>query len=690
MAGRGRDWSLLNGEDPTPGDVGAVEAAASAVRTHAGAAEDAAAGTSGFTAAVGGSGWSGTAAEGFVSAFTPTARLVADTGTALEDGADALEAWGAELQGMQDAADRLLDEARRVKAELEQARRDLADAQESMRMASAAIAAAEPGQGFGAIRAYDEASMRAHRAQEDIERLEQEWADLRRDAADLADEHRTAVVSAAAALGGAAPDAVTLLPFRLSVTAQQLAAALPDLDVDADGDGLVDASELAAAVLEIQGGLLDPDHDLSEEALRLYADLLTGLSADPEAAADVVAALGDDTAHVLLLLQELGRHVGAERYAGVADGLLALIGAASNDPEGREVLRRLVEGDRVGDLLLLIAHAPDLEASLVARIAERVMFDDELLAGMPMRNAFFDAGSGHLEAVLRALGANPEAMRQFLEGGEGRLDHLLGYVDSLELYDPEPLALALAAAIEGADDPAAIAARVIAATGDSDGFGWGNAALVEAVAPHLVELTSHPELMSAGGSTAEALRKFWQVTLDGMSPQELATAYDQVLAGVRDSVAGFPDHWDGTDVTPIADDIIEGISPLLSPFVQAVTENVSEAIGDHEDARDAIEGLLGDVAGAVPVPGVGKVGEVVVGALIEQAAQAAAGGIAGDAPTYDDQLAARIADALQPVVESEIRQAGEVSAQMADDIAQNVAREVAQDLLISVADAKHG
>lgn len=192
-------WDLL-GEEPVPGDPGAIQAAADGYRRAASAAAGAAAAAGRFSG--GAQGWTGTAAVSFASAASHVPGRVQVLAEAAERGGVALGEFANVMRTLQATAEDLLGTA----AEADQARLAAEEELERLHAAHAAAALAEQAT-RAALRDAERRANEAEALGDPSAVVLQQEASLRRVAANDA-ANRVAVLAAdIAAAGSAAIDA---------------------------------------------------------------------------------------------------------------------------------------------------------------------------------------------------------------------------------------------------------------------------------------------------------------------------------------------------------------------------------------------------------------------------------------------------------------------------------------------------
>ena len=295
-AARGRDWALLGG-DPTPGEVGGVEAAADALTGLAGAAEGLAAELVGLGVQTGTSGWEGLAADGYLGAWAPLpggASAVVEPATTASS---ALAGWAEALAGMQAEAADLLDQAEAAEAARQAALAALPGAESARSGTSQALHRvvhdpdATATDRMAAFRAHDRAASRVAGLRHDAEEAADDIAHLRAQAQQLADRHTDTAAFVAARISAADLPAWPHPPFGLRATGGGLLDGSAGLLLDADGDGTVSPAELVAALAHVLGGGEGMDGDAQQAAIVLLGGLLQATAQDREASRELVELL---------------------------------------------------------------------------------------------------------------------------------------------------------------------------------------------------------------------------------------------------------------------------------------------------------------------------------------------------------------------------------------------------------------
>ncbi|AXV05177.1 putative integral membrane protein [Euzebya pacifica] len=346
MAGRGKDFTLLGGTDPAPGDIEVLEYMRTGVDDLAMSSTDVTADVDGLGLAVGTSEWSGDSADGFLRTLATTPPMVAAQGEAWTAVSGVIAGWATTLEGLQARADVLLalaeaNEERRL--QLVQARPAAVQALERARQALRDAREDEDGASDADRRAVERAAERLAEIDAGIAECEAQAARLRGEAAALLEEHEAAAVVVAEQLRAAIPPAPNLLPFGVAVAAAVADDLIPGFDA-AGQDGIIDPTEFGDLLLHVQGELLDPDHDLTDAALRATERMCEALARHEAAAGAVVEALGNDgVAASLTALQYLGQYQDAADHGDLADAILSMIGAASHSAAGSQTLVATVE-----------------------------------------------------------------------------------------------------------------------------------------------------------------------------------------------------------------------------------------------------------------------------------------------------------------------------------------------------------
>ena len=259
---RGRDWTLLGGQDPTPGSVGTVATTAASYRSAGDGAVDCGMGLQDIGLAAGAT-WSGNSAAAFSGALEvlPAPLTAHDAAAAVV--AQALAAWAEALPSYQDRADDLLAQAEATKAALDAA---IGARPGYVARQSAAISQLTQAQRIPDPQARADAvaaaSREVHRRAEQlavhdgaIAGLEDDLAGHRAAAAALASEHLDHATSVAGIITGATLDPLSLPPLSARVAANVFGA----LGVDPLAGGEWSPREIAEMVALAQATDIDPD-----------------------------------------------------------------------------------------------------------------------------------------------------------------------------------------------------------------------------------------------------------------------------------------------------------------------------------------------------------------------------------------------------------------------------------------------
>ena len=182
MAGRGKDFTLLGGADPAPGDTEVLEYMRTGFDDLAMSSTDVTADVDGLGLAVGTSEWSGDSADGFLRTLATTPPLVAAQGEAWTAVSGVIAGWATTLEGLQARADVLLalaeaNEERRL--QLVQARPAAVQALERARQALRDARDDEDGASDAERRAVERAAERLAEIDAGIAECEAEAARLR-------------------------------------------------------------------------------------------------------------------------------------------------------------------------------------------------------------------------------------------------------------------------------------------------------------------------------------------------------------------------------------------------------------------------------------------------------------------------------------------------------------------------------
>lgn len=259
---RGRDWTLLGGQDPTPGSAGAVATTAASYRSAGDGAVDCGMSLQDIGLAVGAT-WRGNSAAAFSGALEvlPAPLTAHDAAAAVV--AQALAAWADALPSYQDRADDLLAKAEATKAALDAA---IGARPGYVARQSAAISQRTQAQRITDPQARADAVAAArrevHRRAEQltvqdgaIAGLENDLAGHRAAAAALAAEHLDHATSVAGIITAATLDPLSLPPLSARVAANVFGA----VGVDPLAGGEWSPGEMAEMVALAQATDIDPD-----------------------------------------------------------------------------------------------------------------------------------------------------------------------------------------------------------------------------------------------------------------------------------------------------------------------------------------------------------------------------------------------------------------------------------------------
>ncbi len=646
-------WDLLGG-DPTPGDPAAIAgtAQALAVAAEASVAAMAAGQTVAASAA---DGWKGATTMAFSRAVADRLALLAAAGSAYLACGEVLHAWSQRLDGLQDEAGLLLQqaehaeevrlaaEARRpgLKAAVVNGRQLVQSTVDPVHLIALqqALAVAEHG-----LLACDKT-------------IAQQGDQLARlvEAAQALGEEATQAGAAQAGLVGAllaaVPDAV---PFAMIAAAIGVEVSL-GIVVDADGDGTVSAAELQAVL-----DALDPAR---AEGTSAAAALLHALAADPDQAALLVEGLGPDGVEGMLHLLggvPPGDHV--DDWLAVLDGATALLGAgAAAGSAAAEVIRQVIgEAILTEDLVVLagLSRVEGLPPALGVLLVDLLHRHDGLdgygawpggLGGALLPEAA-DPALVALQAAVTNLAAldlvdvdgSPNAL------GATILSGALGLTVLPHLWD---VAGGLVSDLVGGlmsreDGPALDPQQVIDAITEVDGpLGFTTLGLIGLLAPALVDAapntTGHTALMDQ--------------MLDGQSPEVLAAAadtmFDAVMAELKAIGGDLYNVGENGDGVPSAEanDVLRVTLEKLGPVLNAI---VGRAVLDSREAALDKATTLGDLSEAIGAAGssAGAVGAppqaVVISAIISAALGIAANHVRPDDPDVEVLAAAELDPAL--------------------------------------------
>lgn len=602
MAGRGKDFTLLGGADPAPGDTEVLEYMRTGFDDLAMSSTDVTADVDGLGLAVGTSEWSGDSADGFLRTLATTPPLVAAQGEAWTAVSGVIAGWATTLEGLQARADVLLalaeaNEERRL--QLVQARPAAVQALERARQALRDARDDEDGASDAERRAVERAAERLAEIDAGIAECEAEAARLRGEAAALLEEHEAAAAAVAEQLRAAIPPAPNLLPFGVAVAAAVADDLIPGFDA-AGQDGIIDPGEFGELLLHVQGELLDPDHDLTDAALRATERMCEALARHEAAAGAVVEALGTDgVAASLTALQYLGQYQDAADHGDLADAILSMIGAASHSAAGSQTLVATVE-DNGPFTAVLLATIEDLGTDLLVAIAEEVLPDQDFFL-IPRRNEFFPSmGFGeHLATVLTALSSDPDAVQTYLDPGNA--DQLAERVRLLLDLDPhahgvdEGVIGVLIAALHDSNADASTVAAALAQTIAADGAGHLDiqVALTVVLQSHLAELLENTGTMVEGFDRDQVTQLFTNL-MDGADGAEVQVITDLVL-GAAAQDAAVPDLANITSESTLSDLLKNELTDWVGPLQQALVANEMSI----EEARAAITSSFTTGAGLV-------------------------------------------------------------------------------------------
>gem|GEM_PF-4530155 len=602
MAGRGKDFTLLGGADPAPGDTEVLAYMRTGFDDLAMSSTDVTADVDGLGLAVGTSEWRGDSADGFLRTLATTPPLVAAQGEAWTAVSGVIAGWATTLEGLQARADALLalaeaNEERRI--QLVQARPAAVQALEHARQALRDARDDEDGASDADRRAVERTAERLAEIDAGIAECEAEAARLRGEAAALLEEHEAAAAAVAEQLRAAIPPAPNLLPFGVAVAAAVADDLIPGFDA-AGQDGTIDPTEFGDLLLHVQGELLDPDHDLTDAALRATERMCEALARHEVAAGAVVEALGTDGVTAsLTALQYLGQYQDAADHGDLADAILSMIGAASHSAVGSQTLVATVE-DNGPFTAVLLATIEDLGTDLLVAIAEEVLPDRDFFL-IPRRNEFFPSmGFGeHLATVLTALSSDPDAVQTYLDPGNA--DQLAERVRLLLDLDPhahgvdEGVIGVLIAALHDSNADASTVAAALGQTIAADGAGHLDiqVALTVVLQSHLAELLENTGTMVDGFDRDQVTQLFTNL-LDGADGAEVQVITDLVL-GAAAQDAAVPDLANLTSESTLSDLLKNELTDWVGPLQQALVANEMSI----EEARAAITSSFTTGAGLV-------------------------------------------------------------------------------------------
>jgi len=602
VAGRGKDFTLLGGADPAPGDTEVLAYMRTGFDDLAMSSTDVTADVDGLGLAVGTSEWRGDSADGFLRTLATTPPLVAAQGEAWTAVSGVIAGWATTLEGLQARADALLalaeaNEERRI--QLVQARPAAVQALEHARQALRDARDDEDGASDADRRAVERTAERLAEIDAGIAECEAEAARLRGEAAALLEEHEAAAAAVAEQLRAAIPPAPNLLPFGVAVAAAVADDLIPGFDA-AGQDGTIDPTEFGDLLLHVQGELLDPDHDLTDAALRATERMCEALARHEVAAGAVVEALGTDGVTAsLTALQYLGQYQDAADHGDLADAILSMIGAASHSAVGSQTLVATVE-DNGPFTAVLLATIEDLGTDLLVAIAEEVLPDRDFFL-IPRRNEFFPSmGFGeHLATVLTALSSDPDAVQTYLDPGNA--DQLAERVRLLLDLDPhahgvdEGVIGVLIAALHDSNADASTVAAALGQTIAADGAGHLDiqVALTVVLQSHLAELLENTGTMVDGFDRDQVTQLFTNL-LDGADGAEVQVITDLVL-GAAAQDAAVPDLANLTSESTLSDLLKNELTDWVGPLQQALVANEMSI----EEARAAITSSFTTGAGLV-------------------------------------------------------------------------------------------
>ena len=596
-------WDLLGG-DPTPGDPAAV---AGTARALAGAAEASVAAMAAGqkVAASAADGWKGATTMAFSRAVADRLALLAAAGSAYLACGEVLHAWSQRLDGLQDEADLLLQQAEHaeeVRLAAEARRPSLKAAVVNGRQLVRSTV--DPVHLVALQQALAHAERGLLACDETIAQQEDQLARLVEAAATLGEEATQAGAAQAGLVGAllaATPDAV---PFAMIAAAIDVEVSL-GVVVDADGDGTVSAAELQAVL-----DALDPEQ---AEGTSAVAALLHALAADPDQAALLVEGLGPDGVEGMLHL--LGRvppgdHV--DDWLAVLDGATALLGAgAAAGSAAAEVIRQVIgEAILTEDLVVVagLSRVEGLPPALGVLLVDLLHRHDGLdgYGAWPggLGGALLPEAADPALVALQAAVANLAALDLLdLDGspnvlGATILSGALGLTVLPHLWD---VAGGLVSDLVGGlmsreDGPALDPQQVIDAITDVDGpLGFTTLRLIGLLAPALVDAA--PDAVGH----AQVLDQM----LDGQPPEGLAAAVGHFLQEVLDRLPAIHGAPIGLSADPGGAPTVV-ISPevalllhRLAPVLDAIVGRaVLDAVEAAEDEATQL-GDLSEIAGAV-------------------------------------------------------------------------------------------
>lgn len=599
MAGRGRDWRLLGGSDPTPGEPDTLDGIAAEFEAYADAADGISSELGLAAHDVGGSSWRGTAWAAFLGAVGPVPGLVAEQSTAFTEVAQLLRAWALVLTDLQTEADDLLRQAEEAEAAQSAAEAQLPGARSARSTAYRALSNARDGDDqratTSAFRNWDRADDRVTRLEAERDAATHDLALLVEEASELASTHRTTAATYANAVRGAALPALDLLPFATAVAVEALEDRLGGTELGGT-DGVVSPTELAAILVQVTEEI-SPFGGLEDDQLAAYTRLLASVAAHPDLAGDVLAGLGDDIPYVLLGVHDLGQDASdPERYADLAEQLIRLIQVGSGTTAGREALIQQVYGLSYYTSVVLLAIA-DLDPDVVAAAATAVIASNWSAGQFFWDNPYFPALQGsHTLVALLALVDQPDAVRAFFDGpgAEDRMADLLDLAP-YPMVDAAVLEVLVSALVDGTGEGARLAGALIHAVAEH-GTGDLNIhlALVTLLAPHL------PDVVDDIDDEVPLDRDVWQQFLNHLLddvPAAMAGEIALVIIGaaVLDAASA---EWplDGEYNNVLRNEMADWVGPLQEALT-AEALSVEEAQAAINSAFDQGAGIVSTVVG---------------------------------------------------------------------------------------------
>ncbi len=631
MSTRGRDWSLLGGVDPTPGDVDVIDYIVTGLETLADAADTAVAGVTDLGLTAGTGGWEGLTADAFTSTLQPVPGLVTDLGESYREALGVLRDWSGQVADLQAEADLLLAAAEEAEAARAAAEAALPGARADRLQAKRALdQASEDGTvDHSDFLRWDRAATRVWQLETDVTDAEADLAALVEQAAALADTHQQAALGVAGSVTGATLPETDLLPFAVAVAAIKAADALGHPDIAGD-DGIISHAELAQLVTEASYDLLDQELDASQE--RALANVVALAAQDTELSGALVAALGvEGVLTVLYNLNDVGRNRVVGDGEALAEAVTELLAAGSMTADGFAVLAQLTDpGDLGGVPALILATIEGIDPRIVALVAHHVVTDDWIAQWSPFGSALFPGLEGDAATiVLTALNDRPDAIEVFLGNGlHQRLEALIalhdgdGYPGSSSIADLVTGVLA-AGLVPASADAQTVAAALIEVLGDA-GHGRLDLELpiLLLLSPHLPALTdnalSHAGLDADGNPisgdgfiNAQELEAYLAAALDGLSAEEVQQLAATVVAI---AIADAPTAAIPGDNTTLGGAVGSEIGDLLTALQGAIESKISDVEAQQAAFSAAVSQGLGLVTaiGNVVFPASGAVTKLVV------------------------------------------------------------------------------